>query len=388
MKARSFLGKNLKAWGSSPLLIVANPFESMSDTEKREREEEEWNAKKKARFNLYSTQRRESRVGKAYQVDPSEFECQLNYRHVLTRRKAWKKHATNVLSRLDTYLPSKKKSTWVLEPVGGCEAKRVTLPAQGSIVVGRNKETQIKDTRISRTHVEIFVDQDVHLASLYPTGDVVSVNDVALLRNAPRRRLERGDIIKLFNGEYGFKLVNKYQKPQSSKAEVACRSEECAGEPLVLEPSSLPPPLAIKIEHLETLHKILIKHRKDFKCASLELDCDMADLMDFFYTVFKPRYPGYDKFKDDMNAAHRRKALENHEANFVVPDDGNADDCHICTKGGELLCCDFCERAYHLYCIHLDAIPEGDWKCPVCLLASEAPSSAAEAPNAASVRVN
>ena len=44
------------------------------------------------------------------------------------------------------------------------------------------------------------------------------------------------------------------------------------------------------------------------------------------------------------------------------------DDCYMCYLGGDLLCCDFCEKAFHLPC-HippLPFIPEGIWKCCEC----------------------
>ncbi|KAJ8604077.1 hypothetical protein CTAYLR_001780 [Chrysophaeum taylorii] len=47
--------------------------------------------------------------------------------------------------------------------------------------------------------------------------------------------------------------------------------------------------------------------------------------------------------------------------------DMNDDDCAACGDGGELLCCDTCERAYHLECAALDLVPEGTWSCDVCV---------------------
>ncbi|KAL7551044.1 hypothetical protein ACHAWF_014255 [Thalassiosira exigua] len=44
------------------------------------------------------------------------------------------------------------------------------------------------------------------------------------------------------------------------------------------------------------------------------------------------------------------------------------DDCFMCCQGGDLLCCDYCEKAYHLEC-HLPPlteIPAGNWKCQEC----------------------
>ncbi len=44
------------------------------------------------------------------------------------------------------------------------------------------------------------------------------------------------------------------------------------------------------------------------------------------------------------------------------------DECYMCYLGGDLICCDFCEKAYHLEC-HippLHFVPEGIWKCCEC----------------------
>ena len=44
------------------------------------------------------------------------------------------------------------------------------------------------------------------------------------------------------------------------------------------------------------------------------------------------------------------------------------DDCYICFNGGDLVCCDFCSKAFHMKC-HippLPFIPDGIWKCCEC----------------------
>ncbi|KAL3833805.1 hypothetical protein ACJIZ3_008541 [Penstemon smallii] len=48
--------------------------------------------------------------------------------------------------------------------------------------------------------------------------------------------------------------------------------------------------------------------------------------------------------------------------------DGYYYECVVCELGGELLCCDFCPRTYHLECLDpaLQRIPKGKWKCPNC----------------------
>lgn len=58
------------------------------------------------------------------------------------------------------------------------------------------------------------------------------------------------------------------------------------------------------------------------------------------------------------------------KAKFVegeVPEDGNVDFCHACKNHGNLLCCDFCPRAFHMECILGDSQSPGKrWECHVC----------------------
>jgi hypothetical protein len=47
-------------------------------------------------------------------------------------------------------------------------------------------------------------------------------------------------------------------------------------------------------------------------------------------------------------------------------DNGEDDRCFICEDGGDLLICDGCEKSYHLQCVDLSEVPQGDWFCPEC----------------------
>lgn len=49
-------------------------------------------------------------------------------------------------------------------------------------------------------------------------------------------------------------------------------------------------------------------------------------------------------------------------------DDEHQEYCRVCKDGGELLCCDSCISAYHIFCLNppLQEIPDGDWRCPRC----------------------
>jgi hypothetical protein len=52
-------------------------------------------------------------------------------------------------------------------------------------------------------------------------------------------------------------------------------------------------------------------------------------------------------------------------------EDSNDSDCFVCLDGGDLLCCDFCVKAFHETCLTppletLGGLPEEDWACPAC----------------------
>ena len=48
-------------------------------------------------------------------------------------------------------------------------------------------------------------------------------------------------------------------------------------------------------------------------------------------------------------------------------EDGLDDHCAICGQRGLLVCCDACSNVYHLACVKLNEVPDGEWKCPDCL---------------------
>ncbi|XP_048342151.1 tripartite motif-containing protein 66 isoform X2 [Sphaerodactylus townsendi] len=64
--------------------------------------------------------------------------------------------------------------------------------------------------------------------------------------------------------------------------------------------------------------------------------------------------------------------LSNSLKKAVLPQENNPieneDFCAVCLNGGELLCCDYCPKVYHLSC-HVPALlsfPVGEWVCTLC----------------------
>ncbi|KAG0497747.1 hypothetical protein HPP92_002438 [Vanilla planifolia] len=87
------------------------------------------------------------------------------------------------------------------------------------------------------------------------------------------------------------------------------------------------------------------------------------------------------QFEAHAGQAQRRKPYNNiytsngvslHELSVTLSkrlkllDSDNDDLCSICKDAGELLLCDLCPRAFHLACVGLSSLPEGDWHCHYC----------------------
>ena len=108
----------------------------------------------------------------------------------------------------------------------------------------------------------------------------------------------------------------------------------------------------------------------------------VGELLRYYYGSWKRNESAaYAKLKRRMHAlAAEAEARGSSHASggasqAVELADGNADECYQCRGAGELLCCDTCERAWHLRCVELTAVPDGDWSCPVCVRGS-APTGA------------
>lgn len=97
------------------------------------------------------------------------------------------------------------------------------------------------------------------------------------------------------------------------------------------------------------------------------------------YCLDKPRFGGQNIMKQACiykRCQHKRYAPPTKvtpERTQQIPNDSifegeHDDECYICYDGGELLCCDYCSKAFHLQC-HIPPLtkcPDGIWKCCEC----------------------
>ncbi|XP_058890197.1 autoimmune regulator [Acipenser ruthenus] len=77
---------------------------------------------------------------------------------------------------------------------------------------------------------------------------------------------------------------------------------------------------------------------------------------------------------EDLTGRKQTKTAKTHIRQKGVPSARttevlkNDDECAVCKDGGELICCDGCPKAFHLYCLvpPLTVIPSGTWRCQSC----------------------
>ena len=114
-----------------------------------------------------------------------------------------------------------------------------------------------------------------------------------------------------------------------------------------------------------TLTCAIIEHRKDMWRAQRALarsgvSVSVGELQRFYYAHF--RRSAEAKL---LSAAMKAEAEE----------DGLDDYCAMCGQRGLLVACDACSNVYHLECVGLKEVPEGEWKCPHCVRPAPLPAA-------------
>lgn len=69
---------------------------------------------------------------------------------------------------------------------------------------------------------------------------------------------------------------------------------------------------------------------------------------------------------DNNNKLKGRRASSRERRKKRTPVFESDDTCNICHVGGTLILCDHCPSSFHLECIQMELVPEGNWYCPRC----------------------
>nr|XP_020645619.1 tripartite motif-containing protein 66 [Pogona vitticeps] len=75
--------------------------------------------------------------------------------------------------------------------------------------------------------------------------------------------------------------------------------------------------------------------------------------------------PSVDQRLSSSSSSNMKKSLLTQKEKLPIE---NEDFCAVCLNGGELLCCDYCPKVFHLSC-HVPALlsfPVGEWVCTLC----------------------
>ena len=131
-----------------------------------------------------------------------------------------------------------------------------------------------------------------------------------------------------------------------------------------------------EVAHASLLSAAIIENRKDMMRARRALAArgkavSVAELQHFFYGQFR------------HTIEYRLLKLAMRVEEDLGEDDGLDDVCATCQQRGLLICCDGCQNVYHLHCVGLTAVPEGEFHCPKCKAGEPPPRKGGAAASAA-----
>ncbi|KAJ0403556.1 hypothetical protein P43SY_009004 [Pythium insidiosum] len=121
----------------------------------------------------------------------------------------------------------------------------------------------------------------------------------------------------------------------------------------------------------EDFEKALLAHGKRFFVIKQQYPrVAVADLVARFYDW--KTSAAYARWRERLKARKNKEAARLRQWADPEPASDTSDFhneyCELCFTGGQLLCCDGCERAYHFSCVSppIKDVPMGDWFCDNC----------------------
>jgi hypothetical protein len=107
------------------------------------------------------------------------------------------------------------------------------------------------------------------------------------------------------------------------------------------------------MKNVNTYHPVLPK---------VELAVEVGDIH-LAKRILKEHSKGVSKTSSDWSKSPPSKRI----VKSVCKSIDNLNICNDCEYGGDnLLCCDNCPRSFHLPCIGLRLVPDGEWSCEMC----------------------
>eukprot|EP00828_Plagiopyla_frontata_P038262 TRINITY_DN5018_c0_g1_i6.p2 TRINITY_DN5018_c0_g1~~TRINITY_DN5018_c0_g1_i6.p2 ORF type:complete len:203 (+),score=32.89 TRINITY_DN5018_c0_g1_i6:98-706(+) len=77
-------------------------------------------------------------------------------------------------------------------------------------------------------------------------------------------------------------------------------------------------------------------------------------------------YQQYKEYKEYKDKEYKDKEYKDKDESIEEEQEWD-DECKICGETGDVVCCDVCPAVFHLKCLGLKEVPEGNWICMNCL---------------------
>nr|CCA21504.1 conserved hypothetical protein [Albugo laibachii Nc14] len=115
------------------------------------------------------------------------------------------------------------------------------------------------------------------------------------------------------------------------------------------------------------------RHLITYVSSSSDVETHEIDPMDYL-SDFEPNESVHKHIApvdEDQNMEPKGSNHSDAEGGSDADKEYEDEECRVCHFDGnesQMLLCDGCDQAYHLYCLHppLTCIPDGDWFCPKC----------------------